>query len=103
MARTAAEREAILAAYHENADYDLDGSTGKARAFIVACRQLLAIDVSVKRSAHGGRGGNEVELDQTLIERQLNDARQWLAAAIAASSGGSVVLADLSDLRGEAG
>lgn len=103
MARTAEERAAILAAYHDNADYDLVGSTTKAREFILACRQLLAPDVSVKRSAHGGRGGNEVELDQTLIQAQSLAAQRWLTASIAASSNGSIVLADLSDIRGEAG
>lgn len=101
MARTDAQIDALYAAYHDNLDYDLVESQAKARAFVAACRGLLSPDVTVKRSAHGGRGGNEVELDQTLLRQQLLDAQRWLAQTVAASSGGSVVLADLSDIRAE--
>ena len=61
-------------AYYDNADYDVDGDIGQARTFIVACRQLL-----LRLPKRGKKADDEVELDPVRIEKQLDDARSWLA------------------------
>lgn len=90
----------MLAAYADNASYEEDASVAKAKAFATACRSLLSPGRIVKRSAAGGRGGNEVELMPELLQQQLEDARRWLAAELAAASGGSAVIhADFTGFR----
>jgi len=39
------------------------------------------------RSASGGRGGEEVELDVTVVERQVLKAESWLRAHVALTAG----------------
>jgi hypothetical protein len=92
----------VIAAYDENADYDLDGSAAKCQAFIVACRRLLSPALTTKRSVHGGRGGEEIELDLMLIKSQLEAAQQWLAAnppTSAGGAGGNVTHVDFTGFR----
>ena len=88
----------VRAAYADAASFEEDASPAKARSFITACRLLLAL--LPKRSAHGDRGSNEVELDLTVLERQLVEARRWLAAQGHTGAFGRVVHADLSNFRG---
>lgn len=77
----------VLTAYGDNASYEEDGSTAKCQAFITAVRLLLSPTHSMKRSVSGGRGGNELELDQALLRAELQDARRWLADQQAAEQG----------------
>jgi len=65
----------IIASYTDNASYREDNSASKASAFATACRILLL--KFPKRTAHGGRGGDETEIDPVLIEKQLADAEQF--------------------------
>ncbi len=88
----------VLAAYADNCSYEEDASTSKCQAFITAVRLLLSPAHSLKRSVHGGRGGNEIELSPELLRAELQDARQWLANQNAADSGG-VTHADFTDFR----
>jgi hypothetical protein len=94
-------RREVLDAYHNNAAYEENESLAQARAFVSACRHLLSPRHNVKRSVHGGRA-EEVELDLTLIERQMLAAQHWAAGYHAFDSGSSVVHADFSidDMRG---
>ncbi len=85
----------IKAAYYDNASYDEDSSTAKASAFATACRFLLL--KLPKRMAHGGRGGDEVELDPVQIRLQLDAARQWVSAN---QVGGSVKHVSFANFRG---
>jgi len=86
----------ITAAYYDNASYEEDSSLEKAAAFITACRFLLRL--IPKRTAQGGRGGNETEFDVTVIRQELLDARRWLAFSTTGSSGvRHVSLADFRD------
>lgn len=85
----------VLAAYADNASYEEDADTAKCKAFISACRLLLSPAHLPRKT---GAGGNEVELVPEVIERRMDDARRWLAAQIAATSGGCTHL-DLTGFR----
>lgn len=100
-------RDEVYLAYEANSGYDIANDPAQAREFIRACRIMLSPRFSVKRSSHGlsrGGGGEEVELDQKLIERQLHDASAWLQgndATFAAAGGGGYVLSEIdADFRG---
>lgn len=100
-------RNEVYLAYEANSGYDIENDTVKAKEFIRACRIMLSPRFSVKRSSHGlsrGGGGEEVELDQKLIERQLHDAVSWLQgndSTFATAGGGGYVLSEIdSDFRG---
>ena len=85
----------IVAAYMDNMSYEEDASTTKALAFKTACRGIL-----VKRPRRVSFGGEEVELDLALVQKQLEEASTWLAGAAELSSGGSGYLhPDLSEFR----
>lgn len=100
-------RDEVYAAYEANSGYDLEGDVTKAREFIRACRLMLSPRFSIKRMSHGmsrGGGGEEVELDQKLIENQLNDALAWLSANDTTTlapnpGGGGVIHPDFSGFR----
>jgi hypothetical protein len=94
---TDTEIAAARAAYFDNADYEEAASVAKAKAFITACRKLLALPIT--RSANGARDGNEVELQPDLLERQQSMARQWVAAYAAANDGAGVIHADFTGFR----
>lgn len=69
--------EEIIAAYRDNASYEEDGSVAKARAFATAVRFLLGMP---KRERKGGQGaGAEAEYDTEVLERQLNDALEYVS------------------------
>jgi hypothetical protein len=89
----------IKAAYADNASYAEDASTTKAKAFITACRLLLL--KLPKRAVHGGRGGGEeIELDLTLIAEEMKQANAWLSAAATIEYGGAgYVHVDVGDFR----
>src|SRR5687767_3000678 len=79
----------VLAAYADNSGYEENDSLSEALAFASACRLLLSPQHSAAVSAIKGQGGgSELELDQTIYERQLNAARNFIAAKRAATSGG---------------
>lgn len=85
------------AAYFDNAGYEENNSVSECQAFVTACRKLLAVPVT--RTANGARDGNELELQPDLIRLQQDDARRWLAAAIAATNNAGVIHADFTDFR----
>ena len=62
--------------YWANADYRAEGSVTKAAAFITALTRLLRMP---KRTAHGGRGGEETEFDPPVLQAELRRAEQWHA------------------------
>jgi hypothetical protein len=73
----------VNAAYVDNASYQEDNSTDKAAAFITACRILL-----LKIPAQAASGKNLIQMNTTLIERQMTAAQQWRQAALNSASGG---------------
>ncbi len=94
----------VLAAYADNASYEQNDSLSQARAFASACRVLLSPAHTLARSAAGGRAfgaESEVEMDQGTLERQLEAARQFIAAKQAATGSGSgaITHVDMSAFR----
>lgn len=92
-------RADVLAAYADNSAYEENESVAEAKAFATACRLLLSPRFSVKRTSHGGGSGEEVELDLNIIQKQLDDARQWVAANAPAANGTGVIHPDFTDFR----
>ena len=90
----------VLDAYDTNADYDVDESASKCRLFIAACRRLLSPGLSPKRSIHGGRGSEEIELDLLVVQNQLESAQDWLASFSSSDSGSNVTHVDFQGFRG---
>lgn len=68
----------IKDAYDDNASYDEDSSVAKAKIFVTACRLLLR--KIPKRSVHGGRGGEEIEIQPDLIQREMDIAKAYITA-----------------------
>lgn len=89
----------VLDAYTENADYDVVSSTTKCQSFIVACRRLLSPGFSPKRSTHGGRGSEEIELDLLVVQNQLESAQEWLASFSTSDTGSNVTHVDFQSFR----
>jgi hypothetical protein len=87
----------IRAAYADNASYEEDSSPAKARGFITACR-LLLLNLP-KRAVHGGRGGEEIELDLTLISAEMIEAKKWLAVFGSALAAARATYVDFRDFR----
>ena len=74
----------VWASYDDNASYEEDSSTTKAAAFITACRILLQ-----RRPRKAGyRNGAEQEFDPSVYEREMAEARSWLAAQTSVTAGG---------------
>jgi hypothetical protein len=65
----------ILGEYLDNASYEENNSVSEARAFISACRALV---VFAMRSRHGGGGGEEVEFDLAVLQKEKEAAQAWL-------------------------
>lgn len=89
----------VKAEYIDNAGYDANDSASECRAFIKACRVILAWP---KRSQ---KGDVETEFDLSQVRSLLDDALAWLASnddsSESDSSGyGSVIHPDLAGLRG---
>jgi hypothetical protein len=91
-------RQEVLDAYADNSAYEENESVAQAKAFASACRLLLSPRFSVKRTVHGSRG-EEVELDLTVIQKQLDDARHWIAANAPAANGSGIIHPDFTDYR----
>lgn len=107
MALSTFTRDEISDQYFASLRYDLGGGVAMARDFIEACRASLHFRISIKRSSHGlsrGGGGEEVELDQSFIENQLEKAENWLQTndpTYSGTSGGGFVLTEIdSAFRG---
>lgn len=66
--------QSVLSDYETNASYREDNDASKALAFISACTKLL----TKLPSRSGKSGGAEVEIDVTLVEKQLLRAEAWL-------------------------
>lgn len=88
------------AAYFDNASYAEDESVAKCKAFITACRFLLLM--MPKRASHGGRTGEEWEIDPGVIQAEKLAAESWLSGqptSDGTGGGAGVVHCDLSDFR----
>ncbi len=86
----------ILDAYADNGSYGEEGSAAKGRAFCTACRLLL---LQLPKRIASGRGGEEVELEPELIERQLQQAKQWLDVNLDSAGSGRTRYSDFSGFR----
>ena len=72
----------VKAAYIDNASYAEDVSVTKAKAFVTACRILL-----LKLPAEAGTRESHVRLNPELIQKEMAEARTWIAANDTASTG----------------
>lgn len=70
-------RQDLMRVYLDCSDYDQVESLSRAALYIRAGRMLLARPVV--RTAAGGRGGEEVELDPRIMLEQINAATAWYA------------------------
>lgn len=92
-----AQYAAAFQAYLDNADYDNPASASKCRAYITACRRLIAFPDSVM-SLH------ERQDDQrSKFEKAMKSAQEWLnanpSAGSSSSASSSFVLIDTSSPR----
>lgn len=71
-------RGELLVVYKNYSDYDLLNDLARARQFIQAGRMLLGRPV--RRSASGGRGGEEVELEPRIMQEEVKAAVAWYHA-----------------------
>lgn len=72
----------IRAAYLDNLSYSTDSSVAKAKAFIEACRAILAWpEVSTE-------DGSTTQFNLEQVAAQLAAAEQWLAANDTTTAGG---------------
>ena len=76
-------RADLVAIFQDEADYDLVRSLEKAKRFIQAGRMLLANPIT--RTASGGRGGEEIELDVDQLKALITKAEGWYHNNYAAS------------------
>ncbi|HYE19923.1 MAG TPA: hypothetical protein VEA69_15850 [Tepidisphaeraceae bacterium] len=60
----------VVAAYDDNAGYDVDGSVAKCRLFIEACRIIL------RRRPVSQGGGRTIQYET--IREELSAAKEWL-------------------------
>lgn len=93
---SASTDQEILDAYRNNASYEEDGSTSKAKAFITVCQVILG-----ERPASAGTGGQNVVFNMAAVQKAIDTARRWLALNGGASgtSGGSVRHLSFRNLR----
>lgn len=71
----------LRAEYEDTASYDVASDADLCRRFIVACRLLL-----VRLQSKSKHGDAEVEMDPTLIQGQLEEAKAWLSGNDATAS-----------------
>lgn len=86
----------VWAAYDDNASYDEDGSTTKAKAFRTACRFLLRRQP--KRATDGL--GSSVEFNPDLIQKEMDEANDWLRANSTTSGGSRARALGMNNYRG---
>lgn len=65
----------IVAAYLDNLNYDINESVSECRSFVAACRALL-----VMHPSNWSQSGANIQFSPELWQRQLDDAKSWLAA-----------------------
>ncbi len=90
--------DTATAVYLENADYDSPASLPKARAFRVACRQLLILLPSATTRAAGGNQ-QHASFRIEAIERSLQEVEAWIASVDDAESTAAVTHPNLRDWR----
>lgn len=88
--------EEVLAAYRDNADYDLVGSIAKARQYIIACRMLLVM-LTGDSTFSESRTVNTVNVTQ--VRQELARAQDWHAASGGNTSAGGVTFASFENFR----
>lgn len=71
----------VLAAYDDNASYDVEDDSTKAKQFIVAARILLR-----RLPKLAGHSGSQTALSPELIRRELEDAESWHKSKAAVES-----------------
>lgn len=91
---SASTDQQIWDAYDDNASYAEDASASKARTFITACRILLR-----RRPTSISVDGQVVAFSAASIEKELENARQWLATNNTSANGGSIRYIDFGNIR----
>jgi hypothetical protein len=81
--------------YLDNLSYDANDSLSEAKLFRAACRAIL---VFAQSSKHGAGGGEEVEFNLDIIQKQLEEANAWIASHPDNTSGaGNVAYVDFRE------
>ncbi|MEL6898077.1 MAG: hypothetical protein AAFP90_18405 [Planctomycetota bacterium] len=91
------ELVALRRAYIQHSDYELTGSIASAQAFFRTCRAMQALLIG-KRSVMVD--GAMVTFDPQTIDKQLTDARRWLASQGALPGSTTSRIYDQSRIRG---
>ncbi len=80
----------VYAVYDDNASWEEDGSTTKAKAFVTACRFML------RHAEEASRGGDRTTVSQKFnyeaIRAGMMDAKKYIAEQAAGSSSNPNVL-----------
>jgi hypothetical protein len=102
---SASTLQQVLDSYDDNASYAEDGSIPKCKAFATACRIILRRRPKRARAGGASGQGEEIELDLTLIQKELDKAEAWLSTnggtpVVAGAGGGGYLHVDLRDFRG---
>jgi hypothetical protein len=89
------EIKAVLSSYQSNADYDLEDSIAKAKAFVVACRRMLSPEIMATDME---KLQIRVTLDPEIIRKELEEAKDFIVNGGLNSSSSSVFI-DTSNYR----
>jgi hypothetical protein len=84
----------VQAAYDDNASYAEDKSVAKAKLFVTACRILLR-----RTPEESGTRESHFKMSTSLIQKELEAARDWLQANDASSTGNGGPAVVRSDFR----
>lgn len=86
-------------AYLDNCDYRETGSVAKAKLFVTACRKLVILLPTVTQ-----KGPNSVSLNVSLVQKQLDEAQEFLLLASPTQIPGTgTTKADFANFRGRSG
>jgi len=80
-------------AYHDNADYDVDGSVSKAKLFVAACRELLDLVPDMQQL-----GSAEQQQRTQKYENEMDRAQRFIAVNDT-DNGAGVTHVDFADFR----
>ena len=91
----------IEAAYLTNLSYEEDASVSKGKAFVSACRAILAIRPEEAVKGGGGKSGSSLRFNVAAVQAQLEACQRWLAANddTGSDSSGSVRHVDFANFR----
>lgn len=76
----------LITTMQDNADYDLEQSLPKAKAFITACRQFLSMALT-----EGEQDDQRTRLDLEQVRKNMDHALRWYHARTGGDTGVSFI------------